>query len=622
LKSLAETESTAQRNAGGGPLEVMVPLRDGCHLATDVYGIGENLPARPVILERTPYGKRESRDSDQSRHDSPVPLPHEIAAFLVDRGYIVVRQDCRGRGNSEGSFVKYLNEGPDGADSIAWIRSQPWCNGQIAMMGVSYSAHVQTAAAAETPPGLTAMFMDSGGFSSAYEAGMRMGGAFELKQATWAFRHAVASPEAEQDSVTAAGLGRTSIADWFKSTPWRTGNSPLSVLPEYERYLLDQWAAEDFGDYWKQPGIYGRGNYDNFPDVPSLHISSWYDPYIASAIENFSELRTRKMSPSYLVLGPWTHGKRCRTYSGDADFGSEAHFDGNVAESYQDFRADWFDEVLHTHVKSADRSPVTYFLMGGGSGNRTPQGRIDHGGRWTKDIVWPPAAAVAETLFLGPNGTLSNESVRQSARITYQFDPANPVPTIGGQVTSGEPVMSGGAYDQTTNSGVFGASEPYLPLSARADVLVFRTEPLTHDKAVAGPVSVELYASSSAPDTDFTIKLIDEYPPNAAYPNGYAMNLTEGILRARFRNSFDSPEPMTPDRIYKIRITAPDTANLFAKGHRIRVDVSSSNFPRFDINPNTGGPTATERCKIVAENTVHMSRDHPSAIHVMLIPEM
>jgi putative CocE/NonD family hydrolase len=300
----------------------------------------------------------------------------------------------------------------------------------------------------------------------------------------------------------------------------------------------------------------------------------------------------------------------------------EAHFDGNVAESYQDFRADWFDEVLHTHVKSADRPPVTYFLMGGGSGNRTPQGRIDHGGRWTKDIVWPPAAAVAETLFLGPNGTLSNEAVRQSAHITYQFDPANPVPTIGGQVTSGEPVMSGGAYDQTTNSGVFGASEPYLPLSARADVLVFRTEPLTHDKAVAGPVSVELYASSSAPDTDFTIKLIDEYPPNAAYPNGYAMNLTEGILRARFRNSFDSPEPMTPDRIYKIRITAPDTANLFAKGHRIRVDVSSSNFPRFDINPNTGGPTATERCKIVAENTVHMSRDHPSAIHVMLIPEM
>jgi putative CocE/NonD family hydrolase len=614
------TRSTSQGASGRGPLEVMIPLRDGCCLAADIYGITDDEQPRPVILERTPYGKRESRDSDQSRHDRPVPLPDEIAAYFVERGYIVVRQDCRGRGKSEGDFVKYLNEGPDGADSIAWIRSQPWCNGQIAMTGVSYSAHVQTAAAAETPPGLAAMFMDSGGFSSAYEAGMRMGGAFELKQATWAFRHAVESPEAKLDDVIAASLGATNIEAWFMSTPWREGNSPLSVLPEYEGYLLDQWAAEDFGDYWKQPGIYGRGNYDNFPDIPTFHISSWYDPYVVSAIENFTELRRRKDSPSFLLLGPWTHGKRCRRFSGDADFGPAAYFDGNVSESYLRFRADWFDQMLQGPPAPGSHPPVTYFLMGGGTGFKTPEGRIDHGGRWIRDTAWPPAKSLPETLFLAPDGTLRIEPASQPASITYRFDPEHPVPTIGGQVTSGEPVMSGGAYDQTPNSAVFGAVEPYLPLSARSDVLVFRSEILERNHSIAGAVSVDLHVSSSAPDTDFTVKLIDEYPPSADYPNGFAMNLTEGILRARFRNSFESPEPLAVGGLYKLRITAPDTANVFAAGHRIRLDVSSSNFPRFDINPNTGGVTATERRKIVAENTIHMSQEHQSALHLMLLP--
>lgn len=603
------------------PEEVMLPLRDGCTLATDIYGIPKDHAPRPVIFERTPYGKRSSRDSDQSRHDAAVPLPHEIAAFFVNRGYVLVRQDCRGRGSSDGEFVKYLNEGKDGADSIAWIQAQPWCNGQVAMTGVSYSAHVQMAAAAENPPGMAAMFLDSGGFSSAYEVGMRMGGAFELKQATWAFHHAVASPEAAENPVIAAGLAETNIADWFTAMPWSRGNSPLSLLPAYEQYLFDQWMAEDFGAFWTQPAIYSRGNYDGFPDVPSLHISSWYDPYIASAIENFTELRARKSSPAYLVLGPWTHGKRCRSYAGDVDFGSQAYFDGNLAESYLDFRADWFDEVLGKQPAARTRPAVSYFLMGGGSGMPNPHGRIDHGGSWTHDSQWPPAASVPAAYFLSHDGTLSNIPETKAAAISYTFDPADPVPTIGGQVTSGEPVMSGGAYNQVTGSAVFGAKEPYLPLSARPDVLVFRTDPLAQDQTIAGAVTVDLYVSSSAPDTDFTIKLIDEYPPSVAFPNGFALNLTEGILRARFRNSFDAPELMTPGKIYKLHVSSPDTANLFAKGHRIRLDVSSSNFPRFDVNPNTGEAIASERRKIQAENTIHMSEEHPSALHLRLLVE-
>lgn len=605
----------------GRPQEFMVAMSDGCRLATDVYlGDAPEAP-RPVLLERTPYGKRSSRDSDQSIHDQPIPLPSEIADFFVRRGYVVIRQDCRGRGNSEGEFVKYLNEGQDGVDTIAWIEAQPWCDGRVLMNGVSYSAHVQTAAAALAPSGLAAMFMDSGGFSSAYEVGMRMGGAFELKQATWAFRHAVRSPAAAGDPVLASGLAALNVADWFHQTPWRQGSSPLSLAPEYEGYLLEQWAHENFDDYWAQPAIYARDSYDKFPDVPSFHISSWYDPYIASAIENFQQLGDRKSSPAYLLLGPWTHGKRCQSYAGDVDFGPAAYFDGNLAPSYLDFRADWMDEVLGRDTSAVQRAAVTYFLMGGGSGNATAQGRLDHGGRWEHAATWPPENAQRVTLYCSPDGGLIPEPVAQDTSITYAFDPNDPVPTIGGQVTSGEPVMRGGAYNQVPSDEIFGASQPHLPLSARPDVLVFRTQPLQEQVGIAGEVTAEIFLSSSAKDTDLTIKLIDEYPPSHDFPQGFAMNLTEGILRVRYRNSFTEPELMEPHRVYRVTVSAPATANLFAAGHRIRLDVSSSNFPRFDVNSNTGGTIATDRIKIVAENTVHMSDAHPTSLSLDVLSD-
>ena len=603
----------------GHPQEFMVEMSDGCRLATDVYRGGASEQPRPVLLERTPYGKRSSRDSDQSKHGEPIPLPAEIADFFVGRGYIVIRQDCRGRGRSEGEFVKYLNEGHDGADTIAWIKAQPWCDGRVLMNGVSYSAHVQTAAAALAPSGLAAMFMDSGGFSSAYEVGMRMGGAFELKQATWAFRHAVRSPEAMVDPVIASGLTALNVADWFHQTPWRRGSSPLSLAPHYEGYLLEQWTHENFDDYWAQPAIYARGSYDKFPDVPSFHISSWYDPYISSAIENFQQLGDRKSSPSYLLLGPWTHGKRCQSYAGDVDFGPASYLDGNLASSYLDFRADWMDEVLGRNTGTAQRTAVTYFLMGGGSGKATVQGRLDHGGRWEYAASWPPENAQRVTLYCSPDGVLLPEPISQDTCITYAFDPSNPVPTIGGQVTSGEPVMRGGAYDQVPSDEIFGASQPHLPLSARPDVLVFRTEPLQEQVSIAGGVTAEIFLSSSARDTDLTIKLIDEYPPSHDFPQGFAMNLTEGIMRVRYRESFTEPELMEPHRVYSITVTAPATANLFAVGHRIRLDVSSSNFPRFDVNSNTGGVVAADRIKVVAENTVHMSSDHPTALSLHVL---
>ncbi|MCI2265163.1 CocE/NonD family hydrolase [Sediminivirga luteola] len=617
-------ETTQHADGPAGPHEFMVSMRDGCRLATDVYGIEVAGSPRPVVFERTPYGKRDSRESDQSARGH-IPLPHEIAEYFVGRGYVVVRQDCRGRGGSEGVFTKYLHEGPDGADSVAWIAAQPWCDGRVLMTGVSYSAHAQTAAAAEGASELAAMFMDSGGFSSAYEAGMRFGGAFELKQATWAYRHALESPEAARDHVVAESLTGIDIADWFSRTPWRPGDSPLKDVPAYEAYLLEQWEREDFGEYWSQRAIYSRDSYHRFPDVPSYHISSWYDPYILSAIENFATLGRMKNSPAFLLLGPWTHGRRGLSFAGDVDFGERAFFDRNVGASYLDFRADWFDEVVRAEPDETQRwtawPRVRYFVMGGGSGRRNPDGRLDHGGHWRRADTWPPAETRSWELHLGAAGQLSEIPERVPGRIAYTYDPANPVPTIGGQVTSGEPVMSGGAYNQVEGPGVFGAQPPYLPLSTRPDVVVFRTAPLEKPVTIAGPVTARFHVSCSAPDTDLAIKLIDEHPPGDDYPRGYAMNLTEGILRLRYRNSFLEPQLMEPGEIYEVTVTAPDTANLFAAGHRIRLDVSSSNYPRFDINPNTGTRVSTERRRRPAEVTLYTGPEHDSRLLLSLLPE-
>jgi hypothetical protein len=594
-------------------------MRDGVSLIADLYTPDHDASPRPVILERTPYGRCRQRGSDESRHDGPVPQPEDIAQHFVDAGYHVVRQDCRGRGDSGGRFVKYLNEGPDGADTIAWIAAQPWCDGRVVMTGVSYSAHVQAAAAAESPRGLSAMFLDSGGLSSAYDAGTRMGGAFELKQVTWAVNHARNSPEVMRDAVLRAALERVDLRDWFVALPWRKGMSPLSQVPEYEEYLLEQWRNDNFSEYWRRPAIYSRGAYSRYPDVPSMHFGSWYDPYVRSTIENFQALTDRNTSPTFLVMGPWTHGRRCTPYAGDVDFGPTATLSGNLDESYLAFRRRWFDQALGR--SESDMPTVQYFLMGGGDGRRNDDGRMRHGGSWRAASSWPPAGTQPVKLFLHASGELSSSpSDCPEAFVEYDFDPHHPVPTIGGQVTSGEPVMSGGAYDQIPDHRTFGARPPYLPLHTRPDVVTLMTPPLTEPLAITGPVSARLFISSSALDTDFTIKLVDVHPPNEDYPHGFAMNLTEGIFRCRFHESFEQPKPLTPGTLYEIEVSAPDTANFFGVGHRIRLDISSSNFPRFDVNPNTGTAEATTRRTVIATNRVHMDRRHPSHLSVWVLP--
>ena len=586
--------------------EVMVPMRDGVLLATDLYFPPDFSGRAPVLLERLPYDKCGANHADRSRAE-PEPLSKpQIARRFAEAGYIYALQDCRGRYASEGTFIKYLNEGEDGFDTLAWLVAQGWCDGRIGTLGLSYGAHVQTALAALEPPGLAAMFLDSGGFSSAFDSGIRQGGAFELKQLTWALKHARLSPLTRSDPGRREALAAIDIAEWVGVQPWTTGSSPLAAAPEYEAYVLDQWSRETFDDFWRHPALYARGNYEHFADVPMVHMSSWYDPYALTAIENFVGLSRVKRSPVRLVMGPWTHGQRSVTYAGDVDFGPHATLDGAIAPDYLALRLAWFDR----HLRGRDApdylaAPVTLFVMGGGSGRRTPEGRLDHGGAWLRTDTWPPRSVTPTPFYLGQD-FLGREMPESAGSGDFVHDPLDPVPTVGGAIASGAPLMVAGAFDQRDASG--------QPLADRRDVLVFETLPLERDVAVIGDVEATLYVSSSAVDTDIAIRLIDVHPPSADYPEGYAINLSHGILRLRFRNGYERPEPMEPGQIHKVRVRAFPTANLYKAGHKIRLDIAGSNFPHFDINPNTGAPAGVPSEPIIARNRIHFSPEHPSSI--------
>jgi uncharacterized protein len=479
---------------------------------------------------------------------------------------------------------------------------------------MSYSAHTQMAAAALDPPGLAAMVVDCGGFSNAYQGGIRYGGAFELKQVTWAYRHALRSRAAAADPVAKRALEAVDIAEWFTRMPWKRGHSPLAAIPDYEDYLFEQWERSVFDAYWQVPALHAAGHHARMPKVPSAQLSGWYDPYARTAVENFVGLSALS-HPAQLIIGPWTHGARSRTYAGDVDFGPRATFDGAIAADFVAWRLDFF----HRHLKGRPapaEPPVRIFVMGGGSGRRTPGGRLDHGGDWLAATTWPPEQGSPARLHLHADGRITPKAPDLPGARSYCADPERPVPTIGGPITSGEPVMRGGAYDQRETPDFFGCQPPYLPLASRADVVVFETAPLEEEVAIAGDVEVVLSISSDRPTVDFTAKLVDVHPPSTDYPQGFAMNLCDGILRACFRNGFERVEPLVLGEVAQIRIELYPTANRFLPGHRIRLEIASSNFPRFDVNPNfvPGQDLAAARLK--ALNTLHFGPDCPAHLLV------
>jgi putative CocE/NonD family hydrolase len=600
----------------------MVRMRDGVRLATDVYMPGDAATGQPlpVIMERTPYDKQGVSRSEITLED-PVPMTREsLARYFAARGYAVVMQDCRGRYRSEGTFTKYLDEARDGFDAMAWLLDRPWCNGSVGTMGLSYGAHTQCALACLDPPGLACMFMDSGGFASAYHGGIRRGGAFELKQATWAWRHALLSPATRENPDREAELRKRDIRDWFRSMPWSPGRSPLAAAPEYEAYLFEQWREGRFSDYWKQLGLYAEGHYERFADVPTAIVGSWYDPYVLTCISNYIGLSARKLSPINLVMGPWTHGDRSATFSGDVDFGTQATLDHNVAADYRELRLQWFDRWLKSATEQHVLPPVMWFQMGGGSGARNAAGRLQHDGEWKHANAWPPPGAIDKVFYLQSDGQLFEDAETTNSILEYRYDPEDPVPTIGGALTSGEPVMRGGAFDQRTTDAVFRYRDDgrHRPLADRQDVLVFQTEPLGEAIIVTGDINIDLYVSSDCPDTDFTAKLIDVYPPSGDYPQGFAMNVTDGIFRMRYRNGWDTESIMRPGEIYQVTIKPFAASNLFARGHRLRIDISSSNYPQFDLNPNTGAAEGHGGPFQVATNRIHVGAVYPSCVRLPL----
>lgn len=590
--------------------DLSVPMRDGVRLALDLYlpaGTLANGAALPVILERTPYGKHLPSRSERRAGEAAPMGRAAVARYFVERGYAVAYQDCRGRYASEGRFVKYTSEGEDGADTCAWLLRQPWCDGRIGTMGLSYAAHTQAALGCEGAPGVHAMFLDSGGFSNAYQNGIRQGGAFEMKQVTWALGQALASEEARADPGMRAALRDVDLDAWLARVhAWAPGHSPLSASPEYEDFVFEQWRHGAFDDYWRQGGLYAAGRYDRFVRAATVHMSSWYDPYARSACDNY--LGLRDAGPCALVLGPWTHGNRSQTWSGDVDFGQEAVLDGHLAEDFLAMRAAWFDRHLRRDDAAPPVAPVRIFVMGGGDGRKDAGGRMRHGGAWRTEAAWPLARARATPWYLREDGALAPvPPTRDGASADWTYDPLAPTPTRGGAVTSGEPYMRGGAYDQG------------LP-GARADVLSFASAPLDEDIEVTGAIRAVVWMASDCVDTDLVVRLIDVAPPNDDYPDGYAMNLTDGILRLRYRASWEAPAPMTPGEVVRVEVEALPTSNLFRRGHRIRVDVASANFPRFDPNPNNGAPDGYPSQPRTARNTVFFDRGRPSHLLLPMVP--
>jgi putative CocE/NonD family hydrolase len=585
--------------------DVPVPMRDGTCLAADLY-----LPARggklaegrfPALMERTPYDKANKFGEGR---------------YFARRGYVAVMQDVRGRFQSEGEWYPFAKEAPDGYDSVEWAAAQPWCTGRVGTMGGSYCGSDQSALATLNPPHLVAMVV-AVGTSNYHTSSLRHNGALELRFVVYAFRMATTSREALADATLRAALlaDFDRIDEWLTRTPYKKGTSALRFLPSYEQWVLDILGEGDYNDYWKQRGYAIDHYYEEHADVPTIYLGGWYDSYARGTTSNFEALNKIKTSPQRLLMGPWTHGGWALSYAGDVDFGSDA-----VLDDYNGLRLRWFDRWLKGIDNGLDREmPVRIFVMGGGSSRKDREGRLSHLGTWRDAADWPLPGTRYTPYYLHGDGTLDPELPKDSEPSRYTFDPLDPVPTIGGGISAANQVMPPGAYDQR-GDGRFYRCRDTLPLSARNDVLVFQTPSLKEQIEVTGPLAAKLWVSSSAPDTDFTVKLIDVHPPNADYPDGFAQNLSDSILRARYRDGRDRAGLLEPGEIYEIEIVMYPTSNVFSAGHRIRLDISSSNFPRFDVNPNTGGPLGRDRRVVCADNAIYHGPDRPSHVILPIIP--
>jgi putative CocE/NonD family hydrolase len=622
--------------------DVMVPMRDGILLATDLHRPGrdgELVPGRwPTIVCITPYDKTERRYT-------------EIADFFVPHGYAVVLQDLRDRHRSQGTKEYFHSATPhtgeDGYDTIEWIAAQPWSNGRTGMVGSSYAGITQVRTALESPPHLTAIWPDVEP-TNTYHHQTREGGAMQLHMFWALYIHAADAQDVQGDPAKQEEVWHDlrNLRQLFWRWPWHEGQLALRHVPTLDETLENYVSRAAYDEWWAKKENDFTRYWADHADIPATITTGWYDGFPHADTEYFAAMVNQSSSPQRLIVGPWSHvGMRGdATYTLDVDFGEAARWGvRHYFEQQLEFFNRWLPDEATGHP--ADEAPVKIFVMGGGSGRKTELGKLDHGGRWRDEHEWPPARAVPTTYYLHGDGSLRLDAPPADGgprRFTY--DPENPVPTIGGNYCAVgelppagegmEPawmrllnpalllrnIMTPGPADQKESAEFFTAREPYRRLSERDDVLVYQTEPLVEAVEVTGPVEVELWIASSAVDTDFTAKLVDVYPPNEDYPEGYDMLINDSLIRTRFRDGFEHEVLMEPGTAYGVNLRLPPTSNLFAAGHRIRVDVSSSNFPRLERNPNTGEPVGRHTKMIKAEQTVFSDAARPSRVVLPVVP--
>lgn len=529
---------------------VMIPMRDGVELAANVMRPPGAGPF-PVVLARSPYGKLDDRWPD--------------ARQFLESGCAVVVQDCRGRGDSQGDWEPFLDDGRDGYDTLEWIGRQPWCNARVAMIGGSYLGWTQWAAAPTGSRYLKAM-MPVVPFADVYHDIAYPGGAFQLSLLFgWGAVVGGSTANLEELAERFAYLPLVDWADQFEKQP----------------SFLRQWIEHPcYDDYWRARGI--DRQYDDVT-VPTLNVGGWYDVFSVATLDTVNQVRDRSRDrlarrQQFVVMGPWGHGVGVRKL-GQLDFGERAEL--NVF----DLQRQWVDYWLRDEETGVEDWPaVRLFVMGEN--------------RWRDEHEWPLARTRFTAWHLRSEGRLSLEPAGDELCDRFTYNPADPVPTRGGNNLLGAPI---GPFDQSE-------------VERRGDVLVYTSAPLDNALEVTGPVKLVLFASSSAPDTDFTGKLVD------VHPDGRAFNLCDGILRARYRESRTEPTLLEPDRVYRYEIDLGVTSNVFLRGHSIRLEVSSSNFPRFDRNPNTGHDFGRDAELRTAEQRVFHSEVNGSHLLLPIIP--
>ena len=544
--------------------DVKIPMRDDVELAAHVF-----LPKAegkfPAVLARTPYGKGGTGGGP--------------GRFYASHGYVYISQDCRGRGASAGNWEPFVNEARDGKDTHQWILDQPWSNGSIGTMGGSYVGYTQWTSAPNAGEYLKAMFPVVP-LIDPYDDIAYMGGAFQLSLMMGWGAGVSGKP----------GVRGWNNDDWqraFRTLPLCTWDTAIGAEVQY---LRDWIAHPHFDGYWERSSIQGRRK---DIAVPIYAVCGWYDLFANSVLDHVNAVKKTSRSEHakehlHVLMGPWTHGISRDGRVGSLDFGKAAVVDLNAIQ------AQWFDQWLKGEKAGVeDWPPYRIFVMGRN--------------QWRDEHDWPLARTQYTPYYfhskgsantLKGDGRLDTTKPAQEAADRFVYDPDDPVPTLGGCNLGKCPI---GPHDQTK-------------AEQREDVLVYTSDELTSELEVTGPVKVVLYAASSGTDTDWTAKLVD------VHPDGRPFNLCDGIIRARYRESSDKPTLIEPEKVYRYEIDLWVTSNVFLPGHKVRVEISSSNFPRFDRNPNTGHPFGADAELKKANQTVYHDAEHASHILLPLIP--